>query len=249
MPRYKEVNPGLFTLVTFPFQFGVMFGDMGHGFILLCFGSFLCLFSDKIKKQREGLLKMMLPLRYFITMMGFFAIYCGLIYNDFVSLNFDFFGSCYNPDVVCNKGCTSACQDETVGCYMQKSQYKHCGYKFGMDPIWGKSENSTTYINSLKMKLSVIIGVIHMVLGVIMKGCNAIQFKSKLDFYLEFLPQIIFISLTFLYMDFLIIYKWCQNYLVTPDGTKNAPSIISIMINMPLQFGKPGSPSSYDQSL
>jgi V-type H+-transporting ATPase subunit a len=31
VPRYKEVNPGLFTLISFPFLFGVMYGDIGHG--------------------------------------------------------------------------------------------------------------------------------------------------------------------------------------------------------------------------
>ena len=31
VPSYKECNPAVFTLVTFPFQFGIMFGDLGHG--------------------------------------------------------------------------------------------------------------------------------------------------------------------------------------------------------------------------
>ena len=31
VPSYKECNPAVFTLVTFPFQFGIMFGDFGHG--------------------------------------------------------------------------------------------------------------------------------------------------------------------------------------------------------------------------
>jgi V-type H+-transporting ATPase subunit a len=28
-PRYKEANPGLFTIFTFPFLFGIMYGDIG----------------------------------------------------------------------------------------------------------------------------------------------------------------------------------------------------------------------------
>lgn len=43
-------------------------------------------------------------------------------------------------------------------------------------------------MNSYKMKLSVIIGVIHMIFGVLMKGVNTLYFKNYLDFFCEFIP-------------------------------------------------------------
>ena len=44
--RYREVNPGVFTIITFPFLFGVMFGDWGHGICLLL-ASFWLLYNEK----------------------------------------------------------------------------------------------------------------------------------------------------------------------------------------------------------
>lgn len=38
VPKFKEVNPAYFSIITFPFLFGVMFGDVGHGFIFFALG-------------------------------------------------------------------------------------------------------------------------------------------------------------------------------------------------------------------
>jgi V-type H+-transporting ATPase subunit a len=39
---------------------------------------------------------MVLPHKYLFALMGFFATYCGFVYNDFLSINLNLFGSCYN---------------------------------------------------------------------------------------------------------------------------------------------------------
>lgn len=41
VPLYKEINPAYFSIITFPFLFGVMFGDIGHGSFFLIFAIIL----------------------------------------------------------------------------------------------------------------------------------------------------------------------------------------------------------------
>jgi V-type H+-transporting ATPase subunit a len=139
VPTYKEFNPAFYTYITFPFLFGVMFGDIGHGFLLFFIASILCLFEPCLHGYSS--LHLFLKIRYLLLLMGLFSVFCGFIYNEFVSLPLTFVPSCYNYK---------------TGIKI----HENCVYKFGIDPIWYISRNELTYINSLKMKLSVIIGVI-----------------------------------------------------------------------------------------
>ena len=87
-----------------------------------------------------------------------------------------------------------------------------CSYPIGVDPVWYLSKNELQFMNSLKMKIAVILGVLQMSLGVFMKAFNAAYFKNWLDFKHEFLPQITLLLVLFGYMDALIILKWLTNY-------------------------------------
>jgi len=51
MARYKEINPGLFAVIFFPFMFGIMFGDIGHGGVLLAVAIGSVYYADDLKKN------------------------------------------------------------------------------------------------------------------------------------------------------------------------------------------------------
>lgn len=145
-----------------------MFGDVYHGSMLFIFSTILC-FSDRKPGTLFGTLG---PARYLLLLMGFFSFFAGLIYNDFTSIPLKIFGdSCYNWT---HEGHVDLKPD--------------CIYPVGLDPIWYMSKNELTYVNSLKMKLSVIFGVLQMSLGVFMKAFNSLYYKRYIDFTFEFIP-------------------------------------------------------------
>lgn len=92
VPQYKELNPAVFTAVTFPFLFGVMFGDVFHGALLFFLGVYLCLITPKAGTTMRDIHN----LRYMVLLMGLFSTYCGYIYNDFTSMPLEVAGPpCY----------------------------------------------------------------------------------------------------------------------------------------------------------
>lgn len=83
-----------------------------------------------------------------------------------------------------------------------------CVYPFGVDPAWWLSANLLTYVNAIKMRMSVIIGVSHMTMGICVKGLNSIYNGKWLVFIFEVITGLIILLGLFGWMDFLIIYKW-----------------------------------------
>ena len=93
--RYKELNPAIVSIVTFPFLFGMMFGDIGHGSLLLFAGIYLTLKSDQLKQN--GLAALAAG-RYLLLFMGISAVFCGFVYNEFFAMPLNVFTSCYKTD-------------------------------------------------------------------------------------------------------------------------------------------------------
>jgi V/A-type H+-transporting ATPase subunit I len=75
VPHYDEVDPTPFIAITFPLLFGFMFGDAGHGLILLVLG----LIAMRLFKKSEGI-------RSFsgvLAACGIGAIVAGLLFGEF----------------------------------------------------------------------------------------------------------------------------------------------------------------------
>ncbi|KAH6836545.1 vacuolar proton ATPase A1 [Perilla frutescens var. hirtella] len=198
--KYQEANPAVYTIITFPFLFAVMFGDWGHGICLLLGALVLIAREKRLGSQKLGsFMEMLFGGRYILLLMSLFSIYCGVIYNEFFSVPFHIFGSS-----------AYKCRDTTCSDAHSVGLVKvGDAYPFGVDPSWRGSRSELPFLNSLKMKMSILFGVSQMNLGILMSYFNARFFSNSLDIKYQFVPQMIFLNSLFGYLSLLIIIKWC----------------------------------------
>lgn len=234
VPRYKEVNPGLFTIISFPFLFGVMYGDIGHGAIL-CIGALYFIWNEAYynRRVREGkmdeIMGMIFGGRYMLIAMGAFAMYAGFIYNDCFSIPLNLFGSRWSVPSA-RSGADSVSSVSSFGVY-----------PFGVDPGWYHTTNELAFFNSLKMKLAVTIGVAQMTFGIVLGAFNNIHFHVDstglpASLFLEFIPRMTFLLATFGYMIFIVVLKLCTDW--SAPGAGSAPNLVQTMIEMFLAPGR-----------
>uniref|UniRef100_A0A665V7N7 V-type proton ATPase subunit a n=1 Tax=Echeneis naucrates TaxID=173247 RepID=A0A665V7N7_ECHNA len=236
---YREVNPAPFTIITFPFLFAVMFGDLGHGLIMAIFASWMVLYENnrKLKNTRNEIWNTFFEGRYIILMMGLFSIYTGLIYNDCFSKSLNIFGSGWSVKAMFEEKVWN--NDVLLGNHALTLDPNVTGvfkgpYPLGIDPIWNLAINRLSFMNSYKMKMSVILGIVHMTFGVILSTYNHLHFRKKYNLYLVFLPEILFLLCLFGYLVFMIFYKWL---VFSAKDSRHAPSILIHFINMFLMQG------------
>lgn len=220
--RYGEVNPAVLSVITFPFLFAIMFGDAGHALLLLGFALLLLKFYPKLQgKKNNEIVDMMLTGRYLLLLMALFSLYTGLLYNEVFCVPLSIFkGSYTNP--------------LTGGACVAGQPCKKTGatYPFGIDPVWRAADNELFIYNSLKMKMSIVFGVVQMIVGVVMSLFNYLHFHKPLDIIFCFVPQMLFMLCTFGYLTFLIFFKW-----LSPSVNSDAPYLINVIIDSYLKFG------------
>ncbi|KAJ7749299.1 V-type ATPase, V0 complex, 116kDa subunit family [Mycena maculata] len=219
---YQEVNPGLFAIITFPFMFAVMFGDIGHGFIIFCAALYMIMVEKKWAKADLGeIIGQFFYGRYIILLMGAFSMYTGLIYNDIFSKSLHLWHSGWDFPPFGNMTRIPATSNGHT-------------YPFGLDPGWHGADNGLVFINSYKMKMSVVLGVIHMTFALCLQVPNHLRFKRMIDIYANFIPQMVFLQSIFGYLVVCILYKW------SIDWSKSAtapPSLLNMLISMFLTPG------------
>ncbi|XP_071780809.1 V-type proton ATPase 116 kDa subunit a isoform X10 [Centroberyx gerrardi] len=234
--NYREINPAPYTIITFPFLFAVMFGDMGHGALMTAAALYLVIRESRLLSQKSDneMFNMVFAGRYIILLMGMFSIYTGIIYNDCFSKSLNMFGSGWSVrPMFSTKGANWSVETLDGNSVLQLDPAVpgvfNGPYPLGIDPIWNIATNKLTFLNSFKMKMSVILGVIHMLFGVSLSLFNHLYFKKPLNIFLGFIPEIVFMASLFGYLILLVLYKWTAYDAFT---SKDAPSLLIHFINM-----------------
>eukprot|EP00477_Mikrocytos_mackini_P000229 GAHX01000243.1.p1 GENE.GAHX01000243.1~~GAHX01000243.1.p1 ORF type:complete len:839 (+),score=161.11 GAHX01000243.1:63-2579(+) len=206
VPRIGELNPAAFSLFIFPFLAGFMFADLFHGTVLFFVALILCCLENRLKdyEKDDGLVGYAYSARYFLLIMGMCSIFTGFLYNDFSCMRLGIFTSSFS----------------TSG-----NRIPGTVYPLGMDYKWEDTVDESTFNNSIKMKLSIIIGFFHMTLGMLLDCCNQYYFKDFKTLFLQSIPQLTTFLFSFGYMVFLIYYKMFHDQ-------KTNVSVIKIFIDM-----------------
>jgi len=236
MAKYQEFNPAVFSVITFPFLFGVMFGDIGHGIMMAGAGALLCLNEAKLAHlANDEMFGTVYKGRYNIFLMGVFATYAGFIYNEVFAVPSEMFGATAwcSGEMTDDAQCMS--YPGTDPAHMTQKWLRNniaqawdfekgmtTGeevtwevYPFGTDPGFAHTANKLNSVNSFKMKFAIIAGVVQMVAGVCCKLMNTLYFKDKITMYFVFGPEIVFINSIFGYLCILIMSKWTTNWDAT----------------------------------
>jgi V-type H+-transporting ATPase subunit a len=235
----------------------MMFGDMGHGSVLFFIATILVLFAKKIRSPKTNGI---LSARYLLLLMGMMSTFAGLIYNEYFAIPTNIFGSCYEMNkpiplnqmtgnaTIASNATKAASHSKNNMIYWRRASNK-CVYPFGQDPVWSAATNKLTLVNSIKMKMSVIFGVLHMSFGIMCKGTNMIYKRKYMELLTEVFAGFVILWGLFGWMDALIFVKFFKTHDIDDCSkiengrcigelqNEKTPGIIAIIITTVFAFG------------
>ncbi|MFX0196632.1 MAG: V-type ATP synthase subunit I [Candidatus Hodarchaeota archaeon] len=196
MPGYREIDPSIFMALVFPIIFGIMFADVGHGLVLLLMG------VGGVISKRRGIPTiqkgMMDELKVYLKKGGWLLILCGIC-----SIVFGFvFGSFFG---------------------MEEFEIGHFTFKpLWFSPAWEKNSEHMLHAPGgpyrgisgtiLMLELSIMIGIIHITLGLFLRLYMNLKEGKKLEAF--YFPVMLFI---FYFTSFFMVFtygldptKWMQ---------------------------------------
>jgi len=165
-PGYHELDPSIFMAFAFPLIFGIMFADVGHGFLLMLMG-----LGGIIGKKRGGIPHVQRgmgdELKTYFKKAGWLLFFCGLC-----SILFGFiFGSFFGME-----------------------EFSWGGIHFEplwFNPAWEKNSDHLLHAlggpyrgisgTILMLELSLVIGMLHITLGLLLKLYVTVKEGKKLE--------------------------------------------------------------------
>jgi V/A-type H+-transporting ATPase subunit I len=89
LPKYMEVDPTPFIAISFPILFGLMFGDLGHGLVLLLGG----LIVGTLIKGNQGIKNIC----WIMAACGAAACVAGVLFGEFFGIGFEKLNPAWGP--------------------------------------------------------------------------------------------------------------------------------------------------------
>jgi len=154
-PSYNEIDPTLFVMFSFMLLFGFMFGDIGHGLILLIAGLIIYSIKDKIDVDSD-LIRYLINGSTLYIICGVSSILCGLLFGEFLGYKIDIF----NFNLI-------------------------LPYPFNISFPFRPLDNPIAML-----KLSILIGAVHVSSGIILNLANKILNKEYIKAVIEPIPWI-----------------------------------------------------------
>ena len=144
----------------------------------------------------------------------------GLYYNEFFSIPMSVFGSgkwaCPTDPSLTSPShmrfdrslCPAAFSEGLARMTTKGKHVRSLTYAAGIDPAWHGARTELQFLNSVKMKMSIVLGVAQMNAGIAMSLLNQRSERDRLSTLTEFIPQVLFLNALFGYLCFLILLKW-----------------------------------------